>query len=68
MAGFFSDRGYAVLTIDYRGFGESEGSHWHLDPKEQVADVRNALTYLAQREEVEETRLGLYGTSLVLQP
>jgi dipeptidyl aminopeptidase/acylaminoacyl peptidase len=63
MAAFFSSRGYTALTIDYRGFGDSDGPRWHLDPAAQVIDVRNTITYLAQRPEIDPDRIGLYGTS-----
>jgi len=55
--------GYVCLTFDYRGFGESGGPPGRLIPREQVEDIRNALTYLETRGEVDPERLGLYGTS-----
>jgi uncharacterized protein len=55
--------GIAVLTFDYRGFGESEGPPGRLIPAEQVQDVRNALTFLGSRPGVDAGRLALYGTS-----
>jgi alpha-beta hydrolase superfamily lysophospholipase len=56
-------KGYAVLRFDYRGFGESEGQECRLIPWEQVDDIRNALTFLQQQEEVNEKRIGLWGPS-----
>lgn len=41
--------GYPVLSFDYRGFGESEGSRFRLIPSEQVADVRSAVSFLSSR-------------------
>lgn len=55
--------GYAVLAFDYKGWGESEGPRARLAPHSRVADVQAALTFLGARKEVDETRLGLYGTS-----
>lgn len=55
--------GYFCLSFDYRCFGESGGVPGRLIPLEQVADIRNALTYLETRPEVQADRLGLYGTS-----
>lgn len=54
--------GFAVLVIDYRGFGDSEGDATFLDPKEQVDDIRAALTYLESRPEIDPRRLGLFGS------
>ena len=57
------DSGLAVLLIDYRGWGESEGTAGDLYPMQQVADVRNAVTYLQTRSEVNPGRIGLFGVS-----
>lgn len=56
--------GLAVLVIDYRGWGGSEGIPGTLFPLEQVADARNALTYLQTRKELAEVPLGLFGVSM----
>ncbi|MBR45974.1 MAG: alpha/beta hydrolase [Rhodospirillaceae bacterium] len=55
--------GYAVLTFDYKGWGESEGARGRLAPFSRVADSHAALDFLAAQETVDEARLGLYGTS-----
>lgn len=54
--------GFAVLTIDYRGFGDSEGDATLLDPMDQVADIRAGLDYLESRREVDRARLGVFGS------
>ena len=54
--------GYAVLVIDYRGFGDSEGERGLLMPQRQVEDLRNALTYLETRPEIDPDRLGAFGS------
>jgi dipeptidyl aminopeptidase/acylaminoacyl peptidase len=54
--------GIGVLVFDYRGFGESEGDATYLDPMDQVADWRNAVTYLETRREVDGSRLGGFGS------
>jgi pimeloyl-ACP methyl ester carboxylesterase len=64
MARRLSAEGFAALIFDYRGFGASEGPRGRLFPREQVADVRAAVTYLAQRPEVDANRIGLVGLSL----
>ncbi len=59
----FVAAGFAALTFDYRGFGESEGPRWRLIPGEQVVDIRNAITFLQCQPEVDPQRIGLWGTS-----
>ena len=59
----FRDAGFAVLTFDYRGFGESDGARGRLVPQEQVEDIRNGMTLLASEACVDAGRLGLWGTS-----
>ena len=58
------DAGFSVLIFDYRGWGDSEGVPGTLHPWEQVADIRNAVTYLAHRPEVDPNRIGLFGVSM----
>lgn len=64
IAARIAEAGYAVLTFDYRCFGQSEGPHWRINPYEQVEDIHNALSYLASRSEVHPSALGLIGFSL----
>jgi len=59
----FVKKGYAVLGFDYRGFGASEGVRGRLVPRDQIADIRNALTYMRGLKEVDADRIGLWGTS-----
>jgi hypothetical protein len=61
ICGMLAQAGYAALTFDYRGFGESEGPAEEIVPPAQVQDVRNALTYLAAQPRVDASRLGLLG-------
>jgi pimeloyl-ACP methyl ester carboxylesterase len=56
--------GLAVLLIDYRGWGDSEGTPGTLYPLEQVADARNGVTWLSTRPELEGRGLGLFGVSM----
>lgn len=57
------DQGYVSMTLDYRGFGESPGPRWRMIPREQIIDIRNALTFLQTQASVAPERLGLWGTS-----
>lgn len=59
--GAITDAGFACFSFDYRGFGTSDGDPGRLIPMEQVADVRNAFTWLAQQSEVNVDRIGLIG-------
>ena len=58
-----TEAGYVVLAFDYKGWGESEGPRTRLAPYSRVADVQAALTFLGAQDEVDEKRLGIYGTS-----
>jgi len=58
-----NEAGYVVLTFDYKGWGESEGPRTRLAPHSRVSDVQAALTFLGLQDEVDEARLGIYGTS-----
>lgn len=59
----FVAAGFAALTFDYRGFGESEGPRGRLIPWEQVHDIRNAITFLQCQPQIDPQRIGLWGTS-----
>ena len=58
-----NDAGYVVMTFDYKGWGESEGTRSRLAPYSRVADVQAAMTYLGMQPEADADRIGLYGTS-----
>jgi uncharacterized protein len=63
-APYFVEAGIAVLAIDYRFLGESDG-----EPRQQVLphcqreDFRNALTWLGRQPGIDAERLGIWGTS-----
>ncbi|MBI3950906.1 MAG: alpha/beta hydrolase [Acidobacteria bacterium] len=57
-----TEAGYVILVFDYRGFGDSEGERGLLMPQRQAEDIRNAMTYLQTRAEVDENRIGLFGS------
>lgn len=59
----FLDAGFVAFIWDYRGFGTSEGEKWRVMPLEQVEDIRNAISFLAARPEVDPENIGLWGTS-----
>lgn len=55
--------GYVALRFDFRCCGESEGERAQVRCFDQVADTKNALTFLAGREEVDPSRIGVIGHS-----
>src|SRR3978361_1332381 len=55
--------GYAALRFDFRCCGESEGERGQVRCFDQVADTKNALTFLAGRDEVDPKRIGVIGHS-----
>jgi alpha-beta hydrolase superfamily lysophospholipase len=54
-------RGYAVLVFDHRGFGDSEGPRHRLIPREQVEDIRCAITFMQEQAGVDPARIALWG-------
>lgn len=55
------EAGYQVFTYDYRGFGKSGGE---LDRRGMIEDVQAAFRYVAQRSDVDASKLISYGHSL----
>ncbi|HZT09240.1 MAG TPA: alpha/beta hydrolase [Chloroflexota bacterium] len=55
--------GYVAMRFDFRGCGDSEGEHGRIICLEQVADTRNAITFMQSRPEVDPDRIGLIGSS-----
>jgi uncharacterized protein len=55
--------GYACLTFDYRGWGESEGARrgWVVPPW-QIEDIRNGITYLETRPDIDPNRIATFGS------
>ncbi len=60
----FAAWGYVALRFDYRGCGDSEGERGRVIPVEEVADARNAVTYMAARTDVDPAAIALCGSSL----
>lgn len=54
--------GFTVLVFDYRGFGDSGGARGLLSPAAQLDDLRNAVTYLTGRPDIDEDRIGVFGS------
>ena len=64
LAVVFEDAGLASVTYDHRNLGASDGEpRQEIDPVAQVRDFRTALTYAANRADVDPDRLGIFGSS-----
>jgi len=60
----FHEIGCATLAFDYRNFGESEGDvRQHINPWEQIEDIRNAVYFAQTQQGVDPKRVGLMGIS-----
>jgi uncharacterized protein len=60
----FAAAGFVVLVHDHRNFGASGGDlRGDIDPWQQIADWRRAISYLESRPEVDPTHIGLWGSS-----
>jgi len=55
--------GYVTLRFDMRGCGKSEGEFGRIICMEQVEDLGNALSFLAQHHAVHPDRIGVIGSS-----
>ena len=62
-ARMLEEMGYVALRFDFRCCGESEGERAQVRCFDQVADTKNALSFLAAREEVDPARIGVIGHS-----
>jgi uncharacterized protein len=49
----FAQWGYVALRFDFRGCGESEGRRGRVIASEEVADARNAVSFMATRPDVD---------------
>lgn len=60
----FSAAGLAVLLYDHRGFGSSDGAiRQEIDPDQQVADLRDAITFAHTLPGIDPKRIGVWGSS-----
>lgn len=67
LAGFaetFQRAGMNVLVYDNRNLGHSGGEpRGEIDPDQQIADYRDAITWVQGLETVDEARIGVWGSS-----
>ncbi|GGQ45188.1 dienelactone hydrolase [Actinomadura coerulea] len=57
-----ADRGYAALSFDFTGFGESGGGPRDVeDPARKIRDIHHAVTFLVGHPSIDPGRLGALG-------
>ncbi|KAJ9646107.1 hypothetical protein H2204_000769 [Knufia peltigerae] len=67
-ARYVADMNVSCLVYDYRGFGESDAAPYM--PRQEVNtwlqanDIRDAVTHVQMREDVDETKIAVWGYSL----
>ena len=60
-----AERGLAALAFDHRNWGESAGTpRLHENPTAKLADLRDAVSYLAAHPDLDPQRIGLCGICL----
>ncbi|NMO02644.1 alpha/beta hydrolase [Gordonia sp. TBRC 11910] len=60
----FADAGLNALVFDNRNFGDSDGEpRQEIDPWQQIRDYRHAITYATTLGEVNDDRIGVWGSS-----
>jgi alpha-beta hydrolase superfamily lysophospholipase len=62
-APLFCSLGYVALRFDFRGCGQSQGQRGRIICLEEVEDACNALSFLAERLEVDPSRIAMMGES-----
>jgi fermentation-respiration switch protein FrsA (DUF1100 family) len=61
----FCSAGLGALVFDHRNFGASDGEpRQEIDPMAQVRDYRHAITFVRTLADVDQARIGVWGTSL----
>ncbi len=64
IADYLTKNGIAVLRVDDRGAGKSEGSHNDTGLEGLARDTQSAIAYLKSRKEIGTDKIGLVGHSL----
>ena len=64
LARALSEAGYVALVFMFRGYGPDRTEVVNVAPEKQVEDLLAATSFLAGQEEVDESRVGVVGSSL----
>lgn len=60
----FAENDFVVILFDYRNLGESEGMpRQEVNPFIQIDDYKNSITYACSLSNVDDNRIGIWGTS-----
>jgi uncharacterized protein len=60
----FTQAGFAVVLYDHRNFGASGGElRGEIDPHQQIADMRDVVTWAGSLPDVDAERIGVWGSS-----
>ncbi|ECK3336739.1 alpha/beta fold hydrolase [Salmonella enterica] len=59
----FTQAGFATVTFDYRGFGDSDGERGRLIPSMQIDDILSVIEWVKGHPGLDTLRIGLWGTS-----
>ncbi|MBS1207376.1 MAG: hypothetical protein H6R25_4275 [Proteobacteria bacterium] len=59
----FTRAGFATVTFDYRGFGDSDGERGRLVPAMQIDDIISVVNWAKEQPTIDAQRIGLWGTS-----
>lgn len=59
----FTLAGFATITFDYRGFGDSDGERGRLVPAMQISDILSVVNWAREEPGLDAERIGLWGTS-----
>ncbi|MEW9552091.1 alpha/beta hydrolase [Nonomuraea sp. NPDC050783] len=64
-AAAFTAQGLACLVYDHRGTGYSDGApRQQFDPWQQCRDLRDVITLMTLRDDIDAGRIGLWGISI----
>lgn len=58
-----SARGVATLAVDMHGHGGSEGTRYHVDMRQWVADIQAAIEFLLLQPRIDGGRIAAFGLS-----
>ncbi|KAH6632522.1 Alpha/Beta hydrolase protein [Chaetomium tenue] len=62
IARWFQEHGVTTLLYDPRGIGASEGEPRNeIDPRQQIEDLHDAVTWIKEHPLVDETKIALWG-------
>jgi hypothetical protein len=63
-ARWLTRRGYACFSVDYRGYGQSEGPRFRVLLEEQVRDIRSAVSVAVRSRHVDRRNVFLLGWAM----